>query len=128
MIFALCATFIIVALVGALIKEGKDLGFGSNQEPTGLFARPPKDYGPEAYYAATICLKNQLKAPATAKFPDVGYDEGTGYRLEGTNCWQVWGYVDAQNSYGANLRTRWTATVELSSQGYRVTHSQFDQP
>ena len=54
-----------------------------------------------------IC--NQLKSPASAQFPvdliSIVGDETKGY--------QVSGYVDSQNSYGAMIRNDFAATVTI---------------
>jgi hypothetical protein len=60
---------------------------------------------------AKIYVKNSLKAPTTAKFQDE-FDFGVapakdrkGKTLK--DVWEVSGYVDAQNSFGAMLRNNW---------------------
>ena len=52
---------------------------------------------------------NQLKSPASAQFPvdliSIVGDDERGY--------QVAGFVDSQNGYGAMIRNDFTATVEI---------------
>lgn len=56
-----------------------------------------------------IC--NQLKSPASAQFPvdliSIVGDEARGY--------QVTGFVDSQNSYGAMIRNDFAATVAIEN-------------
>ena len=63
-----------------------------------------------------IC--NQLKSPSSAQFPvdliSIVGDDTRGY--------QVSGFVDSQNSYGAMLRNDFTATVVVEN-GFPVVKS-----
>lgn len=63
-----------------------------------------------------IC--NQLKSPASAQFPvdlfSIVGNETRGY--------QVSGFVDSQNSYGAMIRNDFTATVAIEN-GFPVVKS-----
>lgn len=63
-----------------------------------------------------IC--NQLKSPASAQFPvdliSIVGDETRGY--------QISGFVDSQNSYGAMIRNDFTATVAIEN-GFPVVKS-----
>lgn len=65
------------------------------------------DWEPTAFEARTVCeewVKEKLKAPSTAKFQD-GSESGTaaGFTITGT--------VDAQNSFGAALRSSWSCEI-----------------
>lgn len=61
---------------------------------------------------------NQLKSPASAQFPvdliSIVGDDTRGY--------QVSGFVDSQNSYGAMIRNDFTATVAVEN-GFPVVKS-----
>lgn len=85
------------------------LGFASCEPDTS----EDSTYG--AQQACEGWVKNQLKSPATADFSGVvtaGPDEGP---------WTVTGSVDAENSFGAALRSPWTCTVRLDGDIYRGT-------
>jgi hypothetical protein len=72
------------------------------------------DAGDE-YGAKDACqswVKDQLKAPSTADFSNVSVTGGSG-------SWTVTGDVDAENSFGAKLRTGWTCDVRLEGDTYR---------
>jgi hypothetical protein len=72
---------------------------------------PKPDVGDD-YSAALMCQKfvtDKLVAPSTAKFPAL-----RDQRIEEYNetTWIVWAYVDAQNRFGATIRTRYWCEVE----------------
>lgn len=54
-------------------------------------------------------VKDRLQTPSTARFPLVR--EAT-IRSTGSNEWSVTSHVDAQNVFGAQVRTRWTCDIE----------------
>ncbi len=57
---------------------------------------------------AQVFVKRQLKAPSTAKFPYCS----TATIVHDGNTWTVLSYVDAQNSFGAMLRSEFIAVIE----------------
>ena len=61
-------------------------------------------------------LKEQLKAPSSAKFVDTRV---TG----GPTSWTVSGQVDAQNSFGAMIRGSWTCSIRLEGDYWRGSAS-----
>ena len=69
---------------------------------------------------AKICaekaVSDSLKSPSTAKF--CKYTDMIATDLGG-NRWKVSGYVDAQNSFGATVRTNWTVTLTLTNSGFK---------
>lgn len=71
----------------------------------------PVDNGRAAQSACEEWVKDQLKAPSTAV---VG-----GVERSGSGPWTVIGWVDAQNSFGAMIRTRWTCSVRLEGDMFR---------
>jgi len=64
-----------------------------------------------AYSMAQVFIKKQLKAPASADFPSMA-DEQVKVSKVGEAKYLVSAYVDAQNSFGAKLRTKWACEVE----------------
>lgn len=64
-----------------------------------------------AYIMSQRFVERELKAPRTAKFPSFHAD---GVRVRDLNgCrFSVTAYVDAQNSFGAMMRTNYTITME----------------
>jgi hypothetical protein len=66
-------------------------------------------------------VEQRLKAPATAKFPYIS-DSGVSVRSSGNCTHTVTGYVDAQNSFGALIRSQYNVTVQYtnSSSSWRL--------
>lgn len=65
----------------------------------------------DAYYMSREFVKKQLKAPATADFPRYT-DPAVEAHHRGKGVFLVKGYVDAQNAFGANLRTRYLCELK----------------
>lgn len=64
----------------------------------------------DAILGCETMVRERLKAPATARFSDPHAGDALD-ELGGSNI--VWrGHVDAENSFGANLRTPFVCTVE----------------
>ena len=66
----------------------------------------------EVFFDAQQVITERLKSPSSAKFPD--YEDGFVTRT-GDNTYHVISYVDSQNSFGAMLRAKWTATIHRES-------------
>jgi len=62
-----------------------------------------------ALVMAQKLVKGNLKAPATAEFASIVDSQVTPI---GDCSYRVVSYVDSQNSFGANIRTNFTATVK----------------
>lgn len=63
----------------------------------------------ELYYVAQSFVKSHLKSPSSTKFArsyECSYGKGTG------NVYNVVGWVESQNSYGATIRETWSCMVE----------------
>jgi len=81
--------------------------------------RDPKDLTSEGVTKGAIFLttcqifEKKLKSPTTAKFPSY-YQPGAAEVVSlGGGQYSVRSYVDSQNSFGAMIRTKWTATVTV---------------
>ena len=61
-----------------------------------------------AYVMSQSYIRSQLKSPSTAKFPYVTKVQS---KAVGDCMFRINAYVDAQNSFGATLRTRYTALM-----------------
>jgi hypothetical protein len=61
-----------------------------------------------AYDACERAVESQLKAPSTADFSGIFDSEITD---NGDSTYDVVGYVDSENSFGAKIRSNWTCTV-----------------
>jgi len=69
----------------------------------------------EPWVYAQELVKQRLKAPATAEFPE-HYDVEAWY--EGENRYRFVGWVDSENSFGANIRTRFEIVVQEQDNGW----------
>lgn len=71
-----------------------------------------QDKAIEAFFASQEFVKKQLKAPATTKFPDPSQARV----LIGENShYRVISYVDAQNSFGALIRSHYECLLRYDS-------------
>lgn len=75
-----------------------------------------EDDGPTSYDAKVMCQEfvgRVLKAPSTARYSDevVTVSSGT---------WTVTGHVDAQNSFGAMIRSSYTCKMTVSGDTWRL--------
>jgi len=67
-----------------------------------------------AYDACKDAVKEQLKAPSTADFQG---STDVDYRTTGGENITILGWVDAQNSFGAKLRSNFTCSMDVSKDG-----------
>ena len=72
------------------------------------------------YYAEDTCHK-MLASPSTAKFSGPYWDD-SGCTVYGFNQWKAFGYVDAQNGFGAMIRQHWLAIVQWQADHYHVQY------
>ncbi len=104
---------VFVALVGlgivALIIPGEDIA-STRPAPPALEDISKNKTAIEAYASAQILLENQLKAPATAKWPPL--QEVKSFYNESSNQWTVVAYVDSSNDFGALIRTNFIAVLD----------------
>lgn len=68
-----------------------------------------KDYKTASYIICQVYVKNNLKSPATAKFPS---SSSTDIRELEDNLFETRSYVDSQNSFGAMLRTNFYCKIK----------------
>lgn len=77
----------------------------------------------KVWICAQDVVEQDLKSPSSAKFCK-GY-ETTVYHQNG-NQYIAMGYVDADNSYGANIRTRFTVWLTMTEAGYKDAYAEYD--
>lgn len=70
-----------------------------------------------AWTHAQLAVKSRLKSPSTAKF--CSYSKAQISNSGGT--YTVKGYVDAQNGFGATIRTNFTVTLGVNEAVERVS-------
>lgn len=87
-------------------KEHEEL----DARKTPLQTKDGLHYYPDAYRAAREFMKQTLKSPSSAHFPQWG-DEGISVASLGNSRYKVVAWVDAQNTYGTFLRNRFLCIV-----------------
>ena len=90
-----------------VVVAGMLLGCGGS-EP-----RDPTTGGGEtrAFVMCQQPVEGQLRAPSTAKFPYTT-SPGVSSTHIGGGVYNVHGYVDAQNAFGAMIRTNWICKIK----------------
>jgi hypothetical protein len=89
-------------------------GGGVDRRHVGVGRGAPAAQQANPYTVWRICQERvsaELKAPSTADFPS--YSEQA--ISHSGALWTVNSYVDAQNSFGAKLRTRYTCTARFNA-------------
>ncbi|SNR98957.1 hypothetical protein SAMN06272737_1579 [Blastococcus mobilis] len=89
---------LILGVIGSIFN-------GCDDDDSGSSGSDGSDSG--AYYACEGFVEDRLKAPSSADFS--GYFDS--YVIQSGDEYTVSGYVDAENSFGAMLRSEWTCTV-----------------
>lgn len=69
---------------------------------------------------ATDAVENKLKSPRSAKFAFSAISDGVTI-TKSDNTYTVISYVDAENSYGASIRTNFIVTLEKDGYGDKAT-------
>lgn len=110
----------IISLVALVLISGASIAF---------FSGTPDDvdrYGhdwADMIVIAEDAVKEQLKSPSTAEFSPK--DETT-FTIE-DNVWEISGWVDAQNSFGATIRNTYTVKVTFDSETkYTINYCDID--
>ncbi len=81
-----------------------------------------EDHSAAAWVFTQTYVENNLKSPSTAKFP-WGYSD---YVQRNGTTYTINSYVDSQNSFGAMIRTKFSATVqETSKDNFKMISFQF---
>lgn len=70
-----------------------------------------------AWVMAQSFVEDRLKSPSTAKFPQ--HSDETVVPL-GNGQFLVSGYVDAQNSFGATVRSDFTCTLQQNGENWKL--------
>jgi len=66
--------------------------------------------GERAFIISQGYVKSALKSPSTADFPTLDYQAN----LLGNERYTVSSYVDSQNSFGATIRSEWSAILKYN--------------
>jgi len=112
-----CLVIIGLLVISSMIAGSTDSNKNNKQKQKNLSSWKKKDNSTSTYYVVTeSVIKPYLKCPSTADFPYAHNKDVYILRYEDTK-YSVNGYVDSQNSFGAMIRTRYTARVEETFEG-----------
>jgi hypothetical protein len=117
------AIFALLLLIAGMLSDLDETSVASSPSPStstpaaqaASAAEAPKDRSLMAYIQCKEGVKSQLKSPASADFPWTADSVDRG--AHGENSYVVGGHVDAQNSYGANIRAEWVCKIDYSGSG-----------
>lgn len=70
---------------------------------------PEKDYKTASYIICQLYVEDNLKSPSTAKFAG---SVNSSISDLGNNTYETYSYVDAQNSFGAEIRTNFYCKIQ----------------
>ncbi len=104
-------------------------GQSKNESET---SNPRKIYAREVIDVAEKAVKNRLRAPSTAKFPELFGEDGykvvkTTSKSSDVDCVSVLGWVDSQNGFGAMLRSWFLVNLKRdSSRIWSIEHVSID--
>lgn len=104
-----CSIIIILVLIVGFVSCSKACSSGSSSNVKSM-----------VWVDAQEAVKNELKSPSTADFP-WGYDDYVTDNGDGT--YSVSAYVDAENSFGAKVRSNFSCTVKDEDGGGHGTVS-----
>ena len=118
-----CGTLIFFIICVAVFLAGCGAIKSSSNSSTPTYSKAHKgltvDQEAEAIAMAKEMVKAELKAPSTASFP---WDASAYAITKSGNQYTVKGYVDAQNSFGAKIRSTFEAcfTYEMVGTKYKI--------
>jgi len=108
--------WVIVAfmVIGAMLPDSNSSS--NNHSVSGAVVTTPTGYTIDKHGAVASCrmqVEDSLKSPSTAKFVNPWGDESLKPRLK-DNTWEQLVAVDAQNSFGAVIRSKWLCVIDGS--------------
>lgn len=85
-------------------------------------------YASQAYIYAQFFVEDELRAPGTASFPNMRRDD-VQVTVVGQCRFNVTSYVDARNAFNAEIRTRFSLTIERlpEEESWKLISINFDQ-
>lgn len=114
-----CGGCVVMSMISAAVDDGA--GGSGDQEQPSEEQPEPEPFDTEATVAwimAKRFVKDSLKSPSTASFGNQVCNDDTVTRT-GPHSFEVRGWVDAQNSFGATLRNRFHVKLHCDDSSYR---------
>lgn len=109
-------SFLAVAVVIALIAA--DFAYFAKVQPRNTYSDSDYDAGMACIMAEKL-IKPQLKAPTSAEFDYADCQQSA--VLTG-HTWTLHSYIDADNSFGAHIRTRYVVQITYESPPSNMWH------
>jgi len=81
----------------------------------------------KAYYKSHNIIKAVLKSPTSAEFPLYNQIEVVEFGRPGSYLYTVNAYVDADNSFGAHMRSEYTVQFSYNNEAWDVKTIYFDR-
>jgi hypothetical protein len=100
---AVAALYVVVAILGSIY-------FPEAGQQANHYDSPDRS---DACFASQKFVRDELKAPSTAEFPD--WTESNCQATQSGNVWTVRSFVDAENSFGAQVRSDYTAEMSYNT-------------
>jgi len=113
---------ILFGAIGTCLESDSTPPTKNNGKSTSRSVKTPEEIERDRIHnditeARVVCkkfVKARLKSPSTAKFPYISPDE---VLILDKGCYGITSYVDAQNSFGAIMRTHFRCIVEKNDTG-----------
>ncbi|MET3999849.1 hypothetical protein [Marinobacterium sp. MBR-109] len=110
-----------------LITFGAFIWYKANTPPSSKTSKsdPQKVRAMDEFDALVTCqnhVKRNLKSPSSAKFPVM---QQIKVYSTGPDEWLIRGYVDADNSFGANIRSHYECKTKYSGTFFSILDFQF---
>jgi len=105
----------IISLVGIAVFVLLAFGSTDSEKSSDPNAWKTEDNKSMAYIMMEDFVKQRLKAPSTAEFPGVFDGKLDHVTALGNQTYRIVSYVDAQNSFGAKIRTKFVGEIKQMS-------------
>lgn len=80
----------------------------------------------DAWVSAKHVVESNLKSPSTAKFPFSSNSDGVSITELENGKWRVRGWVDAENGFGAKIRSNFSVDINLNGSTYTYENLNID--
>lgn len=129
------ALIIVISVFAALFIFGMAITMSSSRSsysspssggPYSSSSYMSEDVKAALWALAQEAVKNSLKAPSTAQFPASYDSSGVSFGREG-DLYTVSAWVDAENGFGATLRTDFKVYAELDGVTLKLDHVEFEE-
>ena len=122
----LCVLAVLFVLAIGITTGNQNSGYYSSRSSGRSSYGISDDMKGALWSLAQKAVKNELKAPSTAKFPASYGSDGVSFGKSG-DLYYVKGWVDAQNSFGTMLRVNFTVYADFDGTKVTLDHVYLDE-